>query len=234
MVSVALPLGKSSVLENVVGKDFLPRGSGIVTRRPLVLQLIYLPPEGKSEQEEWGEFLHKPNQVFTDFHKIRAEIENETNRVTGLNKGVSNVPINLKIYSPHVVNLTLVDLPGMTKVPVGGQPEDIEQQIRDMIMAYISKKNSIILAVTAANTDLANSDALQLAKAVDPAGSRTLGVLTKLDIMDKGTNAMDMLTNKVHPTNNSGYPVGTRLRWNRQPVSGGHHPEGSHQHGAQA
>lgn len=216
------------MLENVVGKDFLPRGSGIVTRRPLVLQLIYLPPEGKSEQEEWGEFLHKPNQIFTDFHKIRGEIENETNRVTGLNKGVSNVPINLKIYSPHVVNLTLVDLPGITKVPVGDQPGDIEQQIRDMIMSYISKKNSIILAVTAANTDLANSDALQLAKAVDPAGTRTLGVLTKLDIMDKGTNAMDMLTNKVTYSQLSGHPARPRICWNCQPLTGRHYPEGPH------
>lgn len=92
----------------------------------------------------------------------------------------------MKIYSPHVLNLSLVDLPGITRVPVGDQPSDIEMQIRNMIMNYIRPKNAIIVAVTAANTDLANSDALQLAKEVDPEGRRTVGVITKIDLMDKG------------------------------------------------
>ncbi len=65
---------------------------------------------------EWGEFLHKPNEMFYDFDKIREEIERETDRLTGKNKGISEAPINLKIYSPHVLNLTLVDLPGITRV----------------------------------------------------------------------------------------------------------------------
>jgi len=192
--------GKSSVLENIVGRDFLPRGSGIVTRRPLILQLTHLPiADDGSSTQEWGEFLHKPNDMFYDFGEIREEIIRDTDRMTGKNKGISAQPINLKIYSPHVVNLTLVDLPGITKVPVGDQPSDIEQQIRRMVMAYIKKQNAIILAVTPANTDLANSDALQLAKEVDPEGKRTIGVITKLDLMDKGTDAMDVLTGKVIP-----------------------------------
>jgi dynamin 1-like protein len=142
--------GKSSVLENIVGRDFLPRGSGIVTRRPLILQLIYLPwndetrDEDANATQEWGEFLHKPNEMFYDFNEIREEIVRETDRLTGKNKGISAQPINLKIYSPHVVNLTLVDLPGITKVPVGDQPTDIEMQIRRMIMTYIKKPTCII------------------------------------------------------------------------------------------
>ena len=56
---------------------------------------------------------------------------------------------------------------------VGDQPEDIEIQIREMILHYISNPNSIILAVTAANTDMATSDALKLAKEVDPDGMKT-------------------------------------------------------------
>eukprot|EP01088_Endostelium_zonatum_P000165 TRINITY_DN1027_c0_g1_i1.p1 TRINITY_DN1027_c0_g1~~TRINITY_DN1027_c0_g1_i1.p1 ORF type:complete len:743 (-),score=219.96 TRINITY_DN1027_c0_g1_i1:58-2238(-) len=189
--------GKSSVLENIVGKDFLPRGSGIVTRRPLVLQLIHL-SESRGEQE-WGEFLHKPNEQFTDFTKIRDEISRETDRLTGRNKGISYSPINLKIYSTRVLNLTLVDLPGITRVPVGDQPQDIEVQIKKMILQYISKPNAIILAVTAANTDIANSDALQLARTVDPDGRRTIGVITKIDLMDRGTNAVDVLQGKDIP-----------------------------------
>ncbi|XP_077534360.1 dynamin-1 shibire isoform X1 [Haemaphysalis longicornis] len=184
--------GKSSVLENFVGRDFLPRGSGIVTRRPLVLQLINC-------NTEHGEFLHCRGKKFTDFDSIRKEIEDETDRVTGSNKGISSVPINLRVYSPHVLNLTLVDLPGLTKVPVGDQPADIENQIRDMILQFIRKENCLILAVTSANQDLATSDALKLAKEVDPEGLRTIGVITKLDLMDEGTDARDILENKLLP-----------------------------------
>ncbi|XP_031636201.1 dynamin isoform X2 [Contarinia nasturtii] len=184
--------GKSSVLENFVGKDFLPRGSGIVTRRPLILQLINAPAE-------FGEFLHCKGKKFMDFSEIRMEIEAETDRITGSNKGISNIPINLRVYSPNVLNLTLIDLPGLTKVPVGDQPVDIEQQIRAMINQFIRKETCLILAVTPANTDLANSDALKLAKEVDPQGIRTIGVITKLDLMDEGTDARDILENKLLP-----------------------------------
>ncbi|XP_010072862.1 PREDICTED: dynamin-2-like, partial [Pterocles gutturalis] len=81
------------------------------------------------------------------------------------------------------LNLTLIDLPGITKVPVGDQPQDIEYQIKDMILQFISRESSLILAVTPANMDLANSDALKLAKEVDPQGLRTIGVITKLDLI---------------------------------------------------
>lgn len=70
-----------------------------------------------------------------------------------------------------VLNLTLIDLPGLTKVPIGDQPADIEAQIKGMIFQFIKRENCLILAVTPANTDLANSDALKLAKEVDPQGN---------------------------------------------------------------
>uniref|UniRef100_A0A4W3GH36 dynamin GTPase n=1 Tax=Callorhinchus milii TaxID=7868 RepID=A0A4W3GH36_CALMI len=184
--------GKSSVLENFVGKDFLPRGSGIVTRRPLVLQLI-------NSSTEHAEFLHLKGKKFMDFDEIRQEIEAETDRVTGGNKGISSIPINLRVYSPNVLNLTLIDLPGMTKVPVGDQPVDIEFQIREMLMQFVTKDNCLVLAVSPANSDLANSDALKIAKEVDPQGLRTIGVITKLDLMDEGTDARDILENKLLP-----------------------------------
>ncbi|KAH3686458.1 hypothetical protein WICPIJ_002564 [Wickerhamomyces pijperi] len=231
--------GKSSILETIVGKDFLPRGTGIVTRRPLVLQLVnisedspliynYSPPQTESStpkaasasQEEfnledhlrqqnnnykpdvgneWGEFMHIPNKRFYSFTDIRREIELETSRIAGKNKGISRLPINLKIYSPRVLNLTLVDLPGITKVPIGDQPTDIEKQIRNLILEYIAKPNCIILAVSPANVDLVNSESLKLARQVDPQGKRTIGVLSKLDLMDHGTNALDILSGKVYP-----------------------------------
>jgi GTPase SAR1 family protein len=201
--------GKSSVLESLVGKSFLPRGAGIVTRRPLILHLHNTQNEnttpGVLEQQqqvlhesnkhnnnsnndgentnnnnnattttaatsaagaaaqpdEWGEFLHLPGKQFFDFRQIRQEIIAETNRLTGGNsssKGISATPIHLAIYSPRVLALTVVDLPGIAKVPVGDQPRDIEAQIHKMCSEYINNPNAIILAVTAANQDLANSD----------------------------------------------------------------------------
>ncbi|KAF2673311.1 vacuolar protein sorting-associated protein 1 [Microthyrium microscopicum] len=215
--------GKSSVLENIVGRDFLPRGSGIVTRRPLVLQLLNRPKadtngtkadlkttDKEANQDEWGEFLHIPGQKFYDFNKIRDEISRETEAKVGRNAGISPAPIGLRIYSPNVLTLTLVDLPGLTRVPVGDQPRDIERQIRDMVVKYISKANAIILAVTAANTDLANSDGLKLAREVDPEGQRTIGVLTKVDIMDEGTDVIDILAGRIIPLRLGYVPVVNR------------------------
>ncbi|KAF0930145.1 hypothetical protein E2562_030311 [Oryza meyeriana var. granulata] len=186
--------GKSSVLESIVGRDFLPRGSGIVTRRPLVLQLH------KTEDgvQEYAEFLHMPKRRFTDFSLVRKEIQDETDRLTGKTKQISPVPIHLSIYSPHVVNLTLIDLPGLTKVAVEGQPESIVQDIENMVRSYVDKPNCIILAISPANQDIATSDAIKLARDVDPAGERTFGVLTKLDLMDKGTNALDVLEGRAY------------------------------------
>ncbi|KAK6305299.1 hypothetical protein J4Q44_G00240790 [Coregonus suidteri] len=149
--------------------------------------------------KEYAEFLHCKGKKFTDFDEVRGEIEAETDRITGQNKGISPVPINLRVYSPHVLNLTLVDLPGMTKVPVGDQPADIEQQIRDMLYQFVTKDNCLLLAVSPANSDLANSDALKIAKEVDPQGQRTIGVITKLDLMDEGTDAREILENKLLP-----------------------------------
>lgn len=180
----------------MVGRSFLPRGTGIVTRRPLILQLVYAPKDEREHRsaengtlnlDEWGTFLHTKNKIYTDFNEIRMEIESETERMAGSNKGICPEPINLKIYSTSVVNLTLIDLPGITKVPVGDQPEDIEGQIRQLVLKYICNPNSIILAVVTANTDMATSESLKLSKDVDPDGRRTLAVVTKLDLMDAGS-----------------------------------------------
>ncbi|XP_028096273.1 dynamin-related protein 1A-like isoform X2 [Camellia sinensis] len=150
--------GKSSVLESVVGKDFLPRGSAAV----------------------------------------RKEIADETDRETGRSRQISTVPIYLSIYSPNVVNLTLIDLPGLTKVAIDGQSESIVQDIENMVQSYIEKPNCIILAISPANQDLATSDAIKISREVDPKGERTFGVLTKIDLMDKGTDAVEILEGKSY------------------------------------
>ncbi|ELU43983.1 vacuolar sorting protein 1 [Rhizoctonia solani AG-1 IA] len=229
--------GKSSVLENIVGRDFLPRGSGIVTRRPLVrvfnhtshttpylstyptyrccnwLIVRYLGPS-QMELRHPPRLLHNrpiirggtrpmnTNGASSSTYQekssmIRAEIVKDTELKTGKNAGISPVPINLRIFSPNVLTLTLVDLPGLTKVPVGDQPRDIERQIKDMVM-------------NAATTDLANSDGLKLAREVDPEGTRTIGVLTKIDLMDPGTDVVDVLAGRVIPLRLGYVPVVNR------------------------
>eukprot|EP00040_Diaphanoeca_grandis_P008233 m.44464 g.44464 ORF g.44464 m.44464 type:complete len:774 (-) comp19685_c0_seq1:28-2349(-) len=205
--------GKSSVLEGIVGKDFLPRGTGIVTRVPLVMQLIHVAKEnekvtlgrgsqhrakGPKGHNEWARFLHS-DKIFTDFEEVKEEITAQTNRLVGDQKNVADKPINLKIYSPNVLDLTLVDLPGITRVAIADQPKDIEGQIRQLVYRYIQNSKSIILAVSPANSDIATSDSLQIAKDVDPTASRTIGVVTKLDLMDHGTDAKELLSGRVVP-----------------------------------
>lgn len=183
--------GKSSVLENIVGREFLPRGSGVVTRRPTVVQLLQC-------EEDYAVFLHNPDKRYTDFKDVKAEIAAETNRDPGP-IGFSSVPIFLQIYSPKVLKLTLVDLPGLIRVTVDNQSEDSVGEVRKMVLQYITQEKCLILAVSPANQDIANSDALEIAKTVDPKRIRTIGVLTKLDLMDEGTDAREILENKKIP-----------------------------------
>ncbi|UKJ90168.2 dynamin GTPase [Theileria orientalis] len=189
----AQSVGKSSVLEAIVGFPFLPKGYGIVTQRPLILRLCH-----DRGSKDVGEFAHKRGVIYDDFQKIKEEIRLETERITGSTKNVSSVPIFLKITSPKVIDLTLIDLPGITKVPVGDQTNDIEMQIRQMILEYITKPTCIILALSAANTDIATSDSLKMAREVDPSGLRTIGVITKCDMLDKGVDAIELLQGKIY------------------------------------
>lgn len=150
-------------------------------------------------KEDSIQFLHKPNVVFTDFFKAREEIELETDRECGRNGDISDRPIIVKVFSRTVVDLTLVDLPGLTKIPMGDQPEDIERKILDLCYQFTMPKTAIIMAVTPANQDLVNSDALKLARKVDPYGERTIGVLTKVDLMDQGTSILEIIQGQRYP-----------------------------------
>ena len=186
--------GKSSVLESIVGLDFLPRGDGVVTRRPLELRLCHI-----SHGEPWAVFEEIKGEKFTDFNKVRETIESLTDKVCVGEKNIVDQPIVLNVYSQTCPDLTLVDLPGVTRVPVGKQPKNIEEITKNMAKRYVSDSLTIILCVIAANSDIATSDGLKLAKEIDTGGTRTIGVLTKLDIMDEGTNARKALMNEEIP-----------------------------------
>ena len=186
--------GKSSVLESIVGLDFLPRGDGVVTRRPLELRLNHT-MDGKP----WAIFDEKKGEKFYDFNKVRETIEQLTDDVCAGEKNIVDKPIVLNVFSPTCPDLTLIDLPGITRVPVGKQPKNIEEITKKMAARYCEDPLTIILCVIAANSDIATSDGLKMAKELDKNGSRTLGVLTKLDIMDKGTDAKKVLLNQEIP-----------------------------------
>lgn len=204
--------GKSSLIESIVGLDFLPRGGGVVTRRPLELRLVHLNTQEFQGDQAWAVFEATGDKKYTNFDDVRKEIERQTDAVAGKNKGIVNDPIVLTIYATGAPDLTLIDLPGITRVPIKGsdQVEDIEKLTREMTMHYIKDPRTIILAVLPANQDMSTSDSLQLARLADPQGIRSIGVVTKLDIMDQGTDACKMLRGEDIPLR-LGY-VGVKMR----------------------
>ena len=183
--------GKSSIIESIVGLDFLPRGEGVVTRRPLELRLFHI-DSGKP----WAKFEEKNERNYTNFTEVKSTIQELTNEVCKGDKNIEDKPIILNIYSKTCPDLTIIDLPGITKVPVGDQPNNIEEITKNMAKKYIDDPLTIILCAISANSDIATSDGLKLAKEIDKEGTRTLGVLTKIDIMDEGTDIKKILENK--------------------------------------
>ncbi|XP_029410886.1 interferon-induced GTP-binding protein Mx1 [Nannospalax galili] len=187
--------GKSSVLEALSGVA-LPRGSGIVTRCPLELKLKKL-REGK----EWrGKVTYGIFEVeLSDPSQVEGEINKAQNHIAGEGLGISSELISLEVSSPHVPDLTLIDLPGITRVAVGNQPADIGHQIKRLIRKYIQKQETINLVVVPSNVDIATTEALSMAQEVDPEGDRTIGILTKPDLVDRGAEdkVVDVVRNLV-------------------------------------
>ncbi|XP_004632006.1 interferon-induced GTP-binding protein Mx2 isoform X1 [Octodon degus] len=189
--------GKSSVLEALSGVA-LPRGSGIVTRCPLVLKLKKL-----RQEEKWrGKVSYMGvEEDIPDDSKVEGAIIKAQDLITGNRLGIKDELISLEIGSPSVPDLTLIDLPGITRVPVGNQPADIGRQIKQLIMKYIEKEETINLVVVPSNVDIATTEALSMAQEVDPKGDRTIGILTKPDLVDRGTEdkVVDIVHNLVCP-----------------------------------
>lgn len=187
--------GKSSVLEALSGVA-LPRGSGIVTRCPLVLKLKKL-----NQGEEWkGKVTYDDIEVeLSDPSEVEEAINTGQNHIAGVGLGISDKLISLDVSSPHVPDLTLIDLPGITRVAVGNQPADIGRQIKRLITNYIQKQETINLVVVPSNVDIATTEALSMAQEVDPDGDRTIGILTKPDLVDRGTEdkVVDVVRNLV-------------------------------------
>ncbi|KAL4989319.1 P-loop containing nucleoside triphosphate hydrolase protein [Aspergillus falconensis] len=184
--------GKSSVLEAIVGHEFLPKGLNMVTRRPIELTLINTP----NAQAEYGEFPALGLGKITDFSQIQRTLT-DLNLAVPEKDCVSDDPIQLQIYSPNVPDLSLIDLPGYIQVSGHDQPPELKQKIADLCDKYIQPPN-VILAISAADVDLANSTALRASRRVDPRGERTIGVITKMDLVDP-ERGLDILSDKKYP-----------------------------------
>ncbi|KAI9004129.1 P-loop containing nucleoside triphosphate hydrolase protein [Gaertneriomyces semiglobifer] len=184
--------GKSSVLEAIVGKEFLPKGSNMVTRRPIELTLIHTP----EKHDVYAEFPQLELGKMHDFKDVQRTLT-DMNLAVSETECISNKPIELRIYSPDVPDLTLVDLPGYIQIHNRNQPEILKEKITDLCEAYIKEPN-IILAVCAADVDLANSEALRASRKLDPQGKRTIGVVTKMDLVDED-QGVNILMNKDYP-----------------------------------
>ncbi|XP_062272449.1 interferon-induced GTP-binding protein Mx-like [Scomber scombrus] len=187
--------GKSSVLEALSGVA-LPRGSGIVTRCPLELKMKRM-----KEGEEWyGKISYQDQEEeIEDPADVEKKIREAQDEMAGVGVGISDDLISLEIASPDVPDLTLIDLPGIARVAVKGQPENIGDQIKRLIQKFITKQETMNLVVVPCNVDIANTEALKMAQLVDPDGERTLGILTKPDLVDKGTEdtVIDITHNEI-------------------------------------
>ena len=184
--------GKSSVLEAIVGHEFLPKGSNMVTRRPIELTLVNTP----DAHAEYGEFPALGLGKITDFSHIQKTLT-DLNLAVPAADCVSDDPIQLSIYSPNVPDLSLIDLPGYIQVSGLDQPKELKQKIADLCDKYIQPPN-VILAISAADVDLANSTALRASRRVDPRGERTIGVVTKMDLVDPPRGA-SILADRKYP-----------------------------------
>lgn len=196
--------GKSSVIQGLIGREFLPRGSDIVTRCPLNIRVH----QTKTDEEyvcfsEEEKYKMKEKKI-TNFAEVISEIDERTRaRVKGT-KNVSHEEILLDFFSPKYPDLQFVDLPGFTKISVGDQDKDIEQQVLDLVLTYMRDPNSIILAINDSSQDIAASEALKYAESddVDPKGERTIGVLTKLDKLEPDSDTqrvINYLENRTKP-----------------------------------
>ncbi|XP_022530557.2 interferon-induced GTP-binding protein Mx1 [Astyanax mexicanus] len=204
--------GKSSVLEALSGVA-LPRGSGIVTRCPLELKLRKI----KGGVQWRATISYRDEYIeFDDPSLVGTYVEEAQNELAGDGVGICDDLITLEIMSPDVCDLTLIDLPGIARVPVKGQPDDIGDQIKSLIRSFIEKEQTINLVVVPCNVDIATTEALRMAQEVDPEGKRTLAILTKPDLVDKGTekNILDIVNNQVIPLS-KGYII-VKCRGQRQ------------------
>jgi GTP-binding protein EngB required for normal cell division len=200
--------GKSTVLNGICGIDILPHGKNIVTRTPVHISLIHSTTSSNIIVEFYeagvNEKILSHHQVEMSMPSdqlmpIREDIEKLTMKYAGKTKNVVDRPIQIRIYSPKVPNLSIIDLPGLTNIALTdkGQPRNIKQNIINMLSKYIKNPRTVILSVIPATNDVEADMGLGLIKKFDPNFRRTVGVLTKTDLLPPEEDVNRYLTDNI-------------------------------------
>ena len=202
--------GKSSVLNAIMGMDLLPTGTSMTTRTPITLEMTPC-SDARDARIEFGVYhagtwtterslpIHYPALTQEERDAVRSEIEKRTVMLAGPESNISALCIILKIVAPSLPMLSMTDLPGLVSVAITdrGQPKDIRQQIQHVVSTYASSPSSLIMAIIAARPDIEADMAMEIIKEMDPKGERSIGILTKLDLMNHDGDIRPYLENKV-------------------------------------
>lgn len=191
--------GKSSVLEAISGMTFPTKDNLctrfatelILRRAPHVDVKVSITPDADRPEEEKGPLkLFNPTIDPLD-PKIGDVIEGAKDAM-GLNgpkKVFSNDILRVEISGPQQPHLTMVDLPGLFQAGNSTQSDEDAEVVTNMVLRYMERPRSIILAVVSAKSDFALQKVTRLARELDPSGIRTLGLITKPDTLDEGSDS---------------------------------------------
>ncbi|KAI9772282.1 MAG: hypothetical protein M1840_001031 [Geoglossum simile] len=209
--------GKSSVLEAISGVSF-PIKSNLCTRFPTELVLrktsqigvsvSIVPHHSRSESEQLA--LSGFHERLDGFEGLPALIEN-AKAAMGISthgRAFSKDLLRVEVSGPDRPHLTIVDLPGLIHSETKHQSASDVELVQDVVQAYMKEPRSIILAVVSAKNDAANQIVLKLARAADKKGNRTLGVITKPDVLIAGSESEALYVSLARNQN-----VEFRLGW---------------------
>lgn len=196
--------GKSSVLEGITGIPF-PRDDGICTRFPTEVILEHnegpqtivatvIPHSSRSSSSKTT--LKAFNRSMDDFSQLPDVIaaagalmgvRGYGNKIKG--PAFAEDVLRIKVTGPVGLHLSIVDLPGLIAVASEVQTDKDVTLVHDMVNSYIEKPRTIILAVVQAGNDIANQSIIEKSKEFDKAGQRTVGIITKPDLINVGNEA---------------------------------------------
>ena len=215
--------GKSSVLEAISGLRFAIKdnlctrfATEMILRRGPVLNVnVTIIPSTDRKEAEFATLtkFKAPSNSIEDFEPI----VNSAEKAMGLNgttKVFSKDSLRVELCGPNQPHLTLVDLPGIFYAGDRSQSDNDASIVQSLVKSYMEKSRSIILAVVSAKSDLAMQVITKLAREIDPQGQRTLGIITKPDLLFAGSDSESAFV-KLAKNDNIFFKLGWHVLRNR-------------------